>query len=172
MKNFLMLLIAVSAAAALYSCASDEAKVKPDYLPPLKAEIPEELQSNQDAVEYIHKTTDVLNDFSRNLEDLFVEIKPYADKDESELSAMDKLKLTKQTLKFTGQVAMLGARMATMKETYDLMTDNLGEDEQKALDVINETFLNRIKALNEKYKELDYIKIEQTDSLTKSDTIE
>ncbi len=172
MKNTVILLLAMSLLWTFVSCSSDKSVSEPDYLPPIKAEIPAELQDNPEAVEYINNTTEVLNEFSRELEDLFVKIEPYAHKEESELSPMEKLKVTKHTLKFTGQMARLGARMATMKETYQLMSDDLSEDEQKALEVINDTFMKRIRELNEKYDEIDNIEVEEGEMPTASDTSE
>ncbi len=172
MKNTVILLLAMSLLWTFVSCSSDKAQSEPDYLPPLKAEIPTELQDNPEAVEYINNTTEVLNEFSRDLEDLFVKIEPYAHKEESELSPMEKLKVTKHTLKFAGQMARLGARMATMKETYQLMSEDMSEDEQKALEVINDTFMKRIRELNEKYDDIEDIDIEDGEIQPTNDSVE
>jgi hypothetical protein len=157
MKKIAVLITSIS---LLLSCSSGPKPAEPNYLPPIKAEIPSELNDNQDIVDYINTTTDVLNDVSRELEDLYVKIEPYADIPESEISTMDKLRISKYAIQFTAEMAKLGAKMATMKETYHMMSDDLSDDEQQALEVINETFLKRIKQLNDKYKDLDNFDIE------------
>jgi hypothetical protein len=155
----------------LLSCSSGPKPAEPNYLPPIKAEIPADLQDNKEIVDYINTTTDALNDVSRELEDLYVKIEPYADIPESEISTMDKLRISKYAIQFTAEMAKLGAKMATMKETYHLMSDDLDEDEHQALEVINATFLKRVEQLNDKYKDLDSFDI-NVESETESDTIQ
>ncbi|PLX15920.1 MAG: hypothetical protein C0599_16030 [Salinivirgaceae bacterium] len=167
------LVILISIISVIIGCSSGPKPSEPDYLPPIKAEIPAELQDNQDIVEYINTTTDVLNDVSRELEDLYVKIEPYADIPESEISTMDKLRISKYAIQFTAEMAKLGAKMAMMKETYHLMSEDLSSEEEQALMVINETFLKRIQQLNDKYKDLDNFNIEVSEeNEVDTDTIE
>lgn len=161
MKNSIVALIL---ALSIMGCSSSPKPAEPDYLPPIKAEIPTELQDNQEIVDYINTTTDVLNDVSRELEDLYVKIEPYADIPESEISTMDRLRISKYAIQFTAEMAKLGAKMATMKETYRLMSKDLNEQEQQALVIINETFLKRVKQLNDKYEDIDNIDLEVEES--------
>ena len=171
MKKLLHITLALSIAALLGACStSQNEQPDPDYLPELKAEIPAELQDNPEVVEYIETTTEALNELSINLEDLFVKIEPYVHKDESELSTMEKLKMSKHVLAFTAQMAKVGARMATMKQTYHMMSDDLTEEEQQALDVINETFEKRIRELDKKYEDLDNIHIDPDEEMPEPDS--
>ncbi len=171
MKKLLHITLALAMFALLGACSSNSKdQPEPEYLPELKAEIPAELQDNPEVVEYIETTTKALNELSVNLEDLYVKIKPYANKDESELSTMEKLKMSKHVLSFTAQMAKVGVRMATMKQTYHMMSDNLTADEQKALDVINETFEKRIRELDEKYEDLDSIQMYPDEEIVEPDS--
>jgi len=171
MKKTLHITLAMVIAALLGACSSSpKDQPEPDYLPELKAEIPDELQDNPEVVEYIETTTEALNELSINLEDLFVKIEPYVKKDESELSTMEKLKMSKHVLAFTAQMAKVGARMATMKQTYHMMSDNLTQEEQQALDVINETFEKRIRELDKKYQDLDNIQMYPDEEMPEPDS--
>lgn len=167
MKN---LIISFLALGFILSCSSGPKQSEPNYLPPIKAEIPAELQNNEDIVEYINTTTDVLNNISRELENLYIKIEPYANIPESELSTLDKLRISKYAIQFTAEMAKLGAKIVTMKETYHLMSDDLDEEEQQALEVINTTFMKRVEQLNDKYKDLENIDL-GVDSEVETDSV-
>lgn len=162
MKNTKHIIVASLLTLLIWGCGSkSEQKAEANYLPDLKAEIPTELQDNKEIVEYINVTTEALNQMSRSLEDLYVKIEPFAHKEEADLSTMEKLKLTKYALEFTAEMAKVGAKMATMQETYTIMADDLTEDEKRALEIIQSSFYKRIEELNKKYENLNQIEIEQ-----------
>lgn len=133
------------------SCSSDKAK-KGDYLPPLKAEIPESLQDNDEAKKFIEESTDALNQWSITLEDLVVECEPFVGKDESELSAMDKLKLGKIMMEFVANMGQFAVKVAEMEQFATSIEDGLDDQEMEAMAVVMDSFENRINEINEKYK--------------------
>lgn len=172
MKNTSLTLLIALMAILLSSCGNKKApQPEANYLPDLKTEIPSELKNNAEIVEYITTTTDALNQMSKSLEDLYVKVRPYAKKEESELSTMEKLKITKHTLEFTSEIAKVAVKMALMEESYMLMSENLTDEELKALSAIQETFLSRIDELNTKYQNFNEIEIEQ-DNIEMTDSAE
>lgn len=171
MKKHSLKLTMISLTFVFFACSGNKnEQPEANYLPNIKAEIPVELQDNEEIVKYITATTDALNESSRNLEDLYVKVDPFAKKDENDLSTMEKLKLTKYTLEFAAQMAKVSAKFALMEESYQLMSEDLTEDEAKALEIIQMNFIKRIEELNNKYKDLNKIEIEQDEITQPSDS--
>lgn len=140
-----------------YSCGSD--KNKADYLPELKAEIPASLKDNPEAVTFIENSTDALNQWSITMEDLVVECEPFVNKDESELTTMDKMKLGKAMMEFTANMGKFAVKMAEMEQTATMIEDGMDEQEMEALATVMDSFEKRMQEINEKYA--DFGKEEQ-----------
>lgn len=153
MKNTIrQSILAFFVVLTLSNCSTDKAK-KGNYLPPLKAEIPETLKNNDEAKKFIIESTDILNHWSVTLEDLVVECEPFAGKDESELSTMDKLKLGKIMMEFVANMGQFAVKIAEMEQMATSIEDGLDEQEMQAMAAVMDAFEQRIEAINKKYKD-------------------
>lgn len=128
-------------------------KKKGDYLPPIKAEIPEALRENDEAISYIEETTEALNHWSVVFEDLVVECEPYIGKDESELTTIEKLKLGKIMMEFVANIGQFAVSVAEIDQNTTTIEYDLDDEELEALLTIKNIFEARIEELNIKYQD-------------------
>ncbi len=133
----------------LFACSSAEK----DYLPPLKIEVPDNLKDNAEAVSFISETSKALNQWSISLEDLVVECKPYIEKEESELSAIEKLKLGKIMMEFVANMGQFAVKIAEIEQNATTIEYNLNEDQLEAMTAIMTQFENRVSEINAKYQD-------------------
>jgi len=139
------------------SCDSKKEKRNPAFLKPLKIEIPQELESNKDAIEFIKSSENAINEFSDNIEELALEGKEILFKDVDEMGAMDKIKLGKMAVQFVSNSSqMADVLIKAQKYVEDAKTNGLDENKIKSLEVVEKTLKNRITEINNKYK--DYFK--------------
>jgi len=145
------LLIFILFAGVLYSCKSEK-EPKYNYLPDLKVEIPASLKDNPEAIEFINGSSQALNEWSKNLEDLVIECQPYVGKEESELSAMDKLKLGKLMMEFMSDMGRFAVKAAEMDQHFTQIEDGLTEGQQQAFVTVMNAFKTRIEEINTRYQ--------------------
>ncbi len=128
-----------------------------DFLPPLKIEIPNEIKQDAELAALVKDSEAAINEFSDNMEYLIVDMKPFMDKKEEELSTFERLKLTKIVAQFVAN-STKGALVLTKIATYSderSMTENPLTDEQlKAIAVVVDTFEKRMQQLDEKYQKI------------------
>lgn len=87
-----------------YSCGdssqngdSSQKTVADQKLGKLKIEIPESLKNKPEVVAYIHDMNKVADGYAILIDDMFVELGDYINKDENDLGMMDKIKIMKAT---------------------------------------------------------------------------
>ncbi len=128
-----------------------------DFLQPLKIEIPNEIKQDAELVALVKESEAAINEFSDNMEYLIVDMKPFMDKKEEELSTFERLKLTKIVAQFVAN-STKGALVLTKIAAYSderSMTDNPLTDEQlKVIAVVVDTFEKRMQQLDEKYQKI------------------
>ena len=136
------------------SCNSKKEKRNPDFLKPLKIEIPKELENNKDAVEFIKSSEKAINEFSDNIEELALDGKDVLFKDVEEMGTMDKIKLGKMAVQFVSNSAqMKGVLEDAQKYVETAKANGLDESQIKSLEIIEKTVENRITEINNKYKD-------------------
>jgi len=139
------------------SCDSKKEKRNPDFLKPLKIEIPKELENNKDAISFIKSSEKAINEFSDNIEELALDGKDVLFKDVEEMGAMDKIKLGKMAVQFvSNSTQMAGVLEEAQKYVEKAKANGLDESQIKSLEIIEKTVENRITEINNKYK--DYFK--------------
>jgi len=139
------------------SCDSKKEKRNPDFLKPLKIEIPKGLENNEDAIEFIKSSENAINEFSDNIEELALDGKDILFKDVDEMGAMDKIKLGKMAVQFVSNSTQLaGVLEDAQKYVEDAKANDLDESQIKSLEIIEKTVEKRIAEINNKYK--DYFK--------------
>ncbi len=152
-KTVFLLLIVLLAS----SCNSKKEKRNLAFLKPLKIEIPQELESNKDAIEFIKSSEKAINEFSDNIEELALEGKEILFKNVDEMGAIDKIKLGKMAVQFVSNSSqMADVLIKAQKYVEDAKTNGLDENQIKSLEIIEKTVENRIAEINNKYK--DYFK--------------
>ena len=148
-KNVFLLLIVLF----ISSCNSKTEKRNPDFLKPLKIEIPKELENNKDAVEFIESSEKAINEFSDNIEELALDGKDILFKDVDDMGTMDKIKLGKMAVQFVSNSAQMeGVLENAQKYVEDSKTKGLDDEQIKSLEIIEKTVENRIAEINKKYQ--------------------
>ncbi len=148
-KNVFLLLIVLF----ISSCNSKKEKRNPDFLKPLKIEIPKELENNKDAVEFIESSEKAINEFSDNIEELALNGKDVLFKDVDDMGTMDKIKLGKMAVQFVSNSAQMeGVLENAQKYVEDAKTKGLDDEQIKSLEIIEKTVENRIAEINKKYQ--------------------
>ena len=143
--------------AILISCSNEKTKRNPDFLKPLKIEIPKELENNKDAVDFIQSGENAINEFSDNIEELALDGKEVLIKDVEEMGTMDKIKLGKMAVQFVSNSSQMVAVLEnTQKYVENAKANGLDENQIKSLEIIEKILKNRITEINNKYK--DYFK--------------
>ena len=152
-KTIFLLLIVLF----ISSCNSKKEKRNPDFLKPLKIEIPKELENNEDAIAFIRSSENAINEFSDNIEELALNGKDVLFKDVDEMGTMDKIKLGKMAVQFvSNSTQMAGVLEDAQKYVEKAKANGLDESQIKSLEIIEKTVENRITEINNKYK--DYFK--------------
>ena len=135
------------------ACSKDNKRNK-DFLPLVSIEIPEEVKDDPKLVEVIKSSEKAINEFSDNIEQLVLEGKEVLDKKEEERSLGDNLKIGKLTIQFVSN----SAELAGLIDEFDNYKNNqkdqglINDAQLKALEKVGESFENRMKEINNKYK--------------------
>ncbi len=142
----------------LLGCIGKEKRThRSDFLPPLRIEIPNEIQQDTELTALVKKSEVTINKLSNNMEYLLEDMEPFLDKKEEDLSTFERLKLTKIVAKFVAN-STKGALVLTKIASYSdkrAMTENPLTDEQlKAIALISDTFEKRMQQLDDKYQKI------------------
>lgn len=136
------------------TCNSKKEKRNPAFLKPLKIEIPQELESNIDAIEFIKSSENAINEFSDNIEKLALDGKDVLFKDVDEMGAIDKIKLGKMAVQFVSNSTQLaGVLEDAQKYVEKAQANGFDENQIKSLEIIEKTVENRISEINNKYQD-------------------
>lgn len=148
-KNVFLLLIVLF----ISSCSSKKEQRNPEFLKPLKIEIPKELEKNKDAVEFIESSEKAINEFSDNIEELALDGKDVLFKDVDDMGTMDKIKLGKMAVQFVSNSAQMeGVLENAQKYVEDAKMKGLDDEQIKSLEIIEKTVEDRIAEINKKYQ--------------------
>jgi hypothetical protein len=135
------------------SCS--EANKNGDSLPPLKIEIPAELQGNAEVVTFIKDSEEAINIYTQSGEELAEKLKPYVGKKEAELSMMDKVKMLGALGQFTANFGQVAIKYGEMVEKTKVIEKGLSEEQTAALATVLDAFKNRMQELESKYKDIN-----------------
>ncbi len=126
-----------------------------DFLPPVKVEIPVELQGNKDAIALIETSEKAINEFSNNIETLIVENEDIWSKKSEDLSIMEQLTLAKTMAQFVVNSTEMASVMEKMNGTDgEEILRNLNDEQIKAFESVSKIFEERMNEIDEKYKDL------------------
>ena len=152
--NKISVLIIVS--VVFIACSSGN-KRNADFLPPLSIEIPNKISGDAELVKVIKSSEKAINELSDNLEQIVIDSKDVLEIKEEERSIMDNLKMGKLVIEFVSNSAEL-AKLIDEFDAYQKGQSSQGlmsDAQLKALEKVGESFGNRMKQINEKYK--DYL---------------
>lgn len=138
------------------SCSNESKSVKNGYfLPPVKIEIPAELQGNKDAIVLIETSEKAINEFSNNIETLIVENEDIWNKKSEDLSIMEQITLATTMAQFAVNSTEMAAIMEKMNGTDgEEVLKNLNEKQIKAFESVSKIFEERMNEIDKKYKDL------------------
>lgn len=138
----------------LISCGSKSER-SPDFLPPVKIQIPAEVQDDQELVDLIKSSEKSINEFSDNIERLAVDGKEILSKEEEDYSLTDGLKAGKLMMQFVSNSTQMASTMQDFGNYVDKKQSQgmISEQQYKALEEVSKTLEDRIDQINNKYKD-------------------
>jgi len=158
MRNLIKKTAALIIVSVVFIACGSENKRNANFLPPLSIEISDEVSGDTELVKVIKSSEKAINEMSDNLEQLVIDSKDVLEMKEEDRGLMDNLKMGKLMVNFVSNSTEL-AKLIEEFDTYqkEQSSQGLMSDAQlKALEKVGETFVNRMKKINEKYK--DYLK--------------
>jgi len=138
----------------LISCGSKNER-NPDFLPPVKIEIPGEIKDDPELVDLIKSSEKSINEFSDNIERLAVDGKDILSKNEDDYTLTDGLKAGKLMLQFVSNSTQMASTMSDFSKYVEKKQEQgmLTEQQYKALEEVGKTLEKRVDQINEKYKD-------------------
>ncbi len=147
-------------ATFLFSCSSNNEEASTnssdsDKLPPLKIEVPAELQSNENAKEIIMTGEEMINKFSNTLEDIIKDNKNLIGKSNDDLSFMEQIQVGKIAVQIAASMAEFAPKFVNLQSKIeDFKKGDISEEEAKAIDNVADAFQKRMDEIDAKYKNL------------------
>ncbi len=137
----------------LVSCGSKNER-NPDFLPPVKIEIPGEIKDDPELVDLIKSSEKSINEFSDNIERLALDGKDILSKNEEDYSLTDGLKAGKLMLQFVSNSTQMASTMTDFSNYVEKKQDQgmLTDQQYKAMEEVGKTLEKRVDQINEKYK--------------------
>jgi predicted small lipoprotein YifL len=138
----------------LLSCGSKNER-DPDFLPPVKIQIPAEVQDDPELVDLVKSSEKSINEFSDNIERLAVDGKDILSKKEEDYSLTDGLKAGKLMLQFVSNSTQMVSTMSDFSGYVEKKKSQgmISDQQYKALEEVSKTLENRIDQINNKYKD-------------------
>ncbi len=137
----------------MISCNGNKEKRNPDFLAPLKIEIPSELAANTDAIDFIKSSELTINEFSDNIEKLAFDGKTILSKNIDEMDSFDQIKLGKMAIQFVSNSSQMANTLENLeKYVENAKVNGLDESQIKSLEIIENTIEKRITEINNKYE--------------------
>jgi len=142
---------------AVFIACSTGNKRNANFLPPLSIQIPNEIKADTELVKVIKSSEKAINELSDNIEQLVIDGKEVFEMEEEERGVMDNLKMGKLIVEFVANSAQLGKLI----DEFDHYKKNqatqgkMSDAQLNALEKVGVSFENRMKQINEKYK--DYL---------------
>jgi len=140
--------------SVLFIACSNGNKRNSNFLPPLSIEISNEISGDAELVKVIKSSEKAINELSDNLEQLVIDSKDILEMKEEDRGLMDNLKMEKLVVEFVSNSAEL-AKLIDEFDTYQKEQSSQGlmsNAQLSALEKVGESFENRMKQINEKYK--------------------
>ncbi len=164
MKKIVRILFYVNIAmmsSMLISCGGSEKKEADEKLGKLEIEIPENLESNDAAVQYVNEMNLVVDDYAMLMDELVEEVGEYKGMKEEDLGMMDKLKLTTAMAKVAMESTQIMARWGECTDKRMNMEQKLSEEEIEALNLVYKRFEERMEQVKNRHQE--FFAEEETD---------
>jgi len=147
-------------AVFLFSCSSKDEESSSssndsDKLPPLKIEVPAELQNNENAKEIITTGEEMINKFSDTMEDIIKDNKNLIGKKNDDLSLMEQIQVGKIAFQIATSMAEFAPKFVKLQSKIEnFKKGNISEEEVKAIDEVGKAFEKRMDEINKKYEDL------------------
>ncbi len=144
----------------MFSCSSNNEEATSDSsgsdkLPPLKIEVPAELQGNKNAEEIITTGEEMINKFSNTLEDIIKDNKNLFGKKQDDLSFMEQIQVGKIAVQIAASMAQFAPKFISLQTKIDnFKKGDISDKEAKAIDEVGKAFEQRMDEINKKYENL------------------
>ncbi len=153
MKRTTTTLIALFLVTIFITSCSSGRKRDADFLPPLKIEIPNEIKGDKELVDLVKSSEKAINEFSDNIERIAVDGKDVLNKEDEDLTLMDKMKMAKMAVEFISNSTQMAATLEKF-DTYAKSKEEQGiinDTQLKALEQIELSFEKRMNEIEAKY---------------------
>ena len=153
MKTTILILLVAVTAILFSSCGNTPSSS--GKLPPLKIEVPAELNGNPEIVQFIKDSEEAINLYSNTAEDLAEDCKEFVGKNEEDLTMLDKVKMVSVLGQFTANFAQFAAKYGEMMDQTEVLENGLNDEQAAALATVMEAFKQRMEQLEAKYKDIN-----------------
>ncbi len=153
MKKTTTTLIALFLVAIFITSCSSGRKRDADFLPPLKIEIPNEIKGDKELVDVVQASEKAINEFSDNIERIALDGKDILNKEDEDLTLMDKMKMAKMAVEFISNSTQMAAALEKF-DTYAKSKEEQGiinDTQLKALEQVELSFEKRMNEIETKY---------------------
>ncbi|MHA7109700.1 hypothetical protein ACRTDU_06215 [Sunxiuqinia elliptica] len=154
MKQIFHISFALFLALLMGACGSNSKSEANKRLGKIEVEIPAELKNKPEVVKYIKGMSEIADDYALLIDDMFEEVGEYAGKDESELSMIDKVKLTKATAEVAIRSAEIVGKWGEYQNKRTQLEKQLSDAETEALENVWKRFEQRIEQIEARHSEI------------------
>ncbi len=154
MKQIFHISFALFLALLMGACGCNSKSEANKRLGKIEVEIPAELKNKPEVVKYIKGMSEIADDYALLIDDMFEEVGEYAGKDESELSMIDKVKLTKATAEVAIRSAEIVGKWGEYQNKRTQLEEQLSDAETEALENVWKRFEQRIEQIEARHSEI------------------
>lgn len=160
MKTVKFISLALTFSLLIMSCGNGKSKRRQsNLLPPLKIEIPAEIEGDTELVSLIQQSETAINEFSDNVEIMIEDLLPIIEenKTEEELGMFEKLKVGKAMLEFASNSTHCLEAMESFNnytEQKEAAGEVLNDNQLRAIATVTEAFDKRMKEIDKKFEEI------------------
>ncbi len=146
-------LLLVVLSVSLQSCSGKIDRT--GFMPPVKIRIPNDVKKDASTVSFIESSEKVINELSDRIENIARNGKDLLNKNEKDMSVMDKIKMTKLSVQFIAAGSSLANELEKIQQYVEKkQEDGVSETDMKAYEAVEKAVEKRINQLNDKYKNL------------------
>ncbi len=152
LKNFL---VAIFFVVIVQGCASHQPVNREGFLPPVSIHISGKVKKDSSAVAFIRSSEKVINELSDRIEYIALNEKDLLQKDNDDLSVMEKIRMARLSMQFLSAGNSLLNELDKIQHYIDeKQKKGINDVDLKAYESVEKAIEDRIKRLNEKYKSL------------------
>jgi hypothetical protein len=125
------------------------------FMPPVKIQIPRDAKQNKTTADFVKSSEKLMNTLSDRIEYIAMNGKELLNKNEEDLTVMDKIQMTKLGIQLLSVNKDLVSEMDKIQKYVEKkQKEGVSASDMKAYEAVEKAFEKRIEKLNNKYKKL------------------